>query len=35
LPDLAKWISSILMLMGRLEFFTIILIFTPAFWKKN
>lgn len=35
LPDAAKWLSSILMLMGRLELFTIILIFTPAFWKKN
>lgn len=35
LPDAAKWLSSILMLLGRLEFFTVILIFTPAFWKKN
>lgn len=35
LPDAAKWLASGLMLLGRLEFFTVILIFTPAFWKKN
>lgn len=35
LPDLAKWISSLLMLLGRLELFTILLLFTPDFWKKN
>lgn len=33
LPDLAKWLSSFLMLAGRLELFTILLLFTPAFWK--
>lgn len=35
LPDLAKWISSLLMLLGRLELFTVLLLFTPEFWKKN
>lgn len=35
LPDLAKWISSLLMLLGRLELFTVLLMFTPEFWKKN
>ena len=30
----AKWILSFLMLTGRLELYTILLIFTPAFWKK-
>lgn len=35
LPDAAKWISSLLMLLGRLELFTVLLIFTPDFWKKN
>lgn len=35
LPDMAKWLSSFLMLLGRLEFFTILLLFTSEFWKKN
>ncbi len=35
LPDTAKWICSILMLMGRLEFFSVLVLFTPAFWKEN
>lgn len=35
LPDFAKWICSILMLMGRLEIFSVLIIFTPAFWKKQ
>lgn len=34
LPDFAKWICSILMLMGRLEIFSVLVIFTPAFWQK-
>lgn len=35
LPDAAKWISALLMLLGRLELFTVLLIFTPEFWRKN
>ena len=35
LPDMAKWICSILMLIGRLEIFTVLVIFTPQFWKEN
>ncbi|MGN0068907.1 MAG: TrkH family potassium uptake protein [Prevotella sp.] len=35
LPDLAKWICATLMLIGRLEIFTVLVIFTPAFWKKS
>jgi trk system potassium uptake protein TrkH len=35
LPDPAKWILTILMLMGRLELFTIAILFTPYFWKRN
>lgn len=35
LPDAAKWLSSLLMLLGRLELFTVLLLFTPAFWKKS
>jgi trk system potassium uptake protein len=33
LPDLAKWVLSIGMLMGRLEIMTIIVLFFPAFWR--
>lgn len=29
----AKWILSFLMLLGRLEIFTVLVILTPAFWK--
>lgn len=35
LPDAAKWISALLMLIGRLELFTVLLLFTPSFWKKH
>jgi len=35
LPGFVKWILSALMLMGRLEIFTVLVIFTPAFWKNN
>ncbi len=35
LPDLAKWFCSLMMLVGRLEIFTVLVIFTPAFWKGN
>ena len=31
--DLGKWFLSLLMLMGRLELFTILVIFSPSFWK--
>lgn len=34
LPDLAKWCCSLLMLIGRLEIFTVLLLFVPNFWKK-
>ena len=35
LPDFIKWICSILMLVGRLEIFTVLVIFTPSFWTRN
>ena len=35
LPDFAKWMCAFLMLVGRLELFTVLVIFTPAFWKEN
>lgn len=34
IPAAAKWILSFIMLTGRLELYTILLLFTPAFWKK-
>lgn len=30
----AKWLMSFLMLIGRLELFTVLVLLTPAFWKK-
>lgn len=30
----AKWILSFLMLLGRLELFTILIVISPAFWKR-
>jgi len=35
LPDIVKWICSLLMLMGRLDIMTVLMLFTPAFWKDN
>lgn len=35
IPDLGKWFLSFLMLLGRLELFTILILFTPYFWKTN
>ncbi|ALM53686.1 TrkH family potassium uptake protein [Halomonas huangheensis] len=34
LPSAAKWILVLAMLMGRLEIFTVLVLFTPAFWRK-
>ena len=35
MPDLGLWVSSFLMLAGRLEIFSLILPFTPGFWRDN
>ena len=35
LPASAKWLSTLLMLIGRLELFTILLMFTTSFWKRR
>jgi len=35
LPSLAKWWSSFLMLIGRLELFTVLILFTPFFWRNR
>jgi trk system potassium uptake protein TrkH len=34
IPDAGKWFLSFLMMLGRLELFTVMIIFTPVFWKK-
>ena len=34
IPDSGKWICTIAMLVGRLEIFTLVLLLTPAFWRK-
>lgn len=35
IPDLAKWWCSFLMLAGRLELFTVLILLTPYFWKRT
>jgi len=35
LPNAGKWWSAFLMLLGRLELFTVLILFTPYFWKNN
>jgi trk system potassium uptake protein TrkH len=34
ISDLAKYILCLAMLLGRLEIFTLLVLFTPAFWRK-
>jgi trk system potassium uptake protein TrkH len=34
LPDSAKWILAFAMLLGRLELFTVLILFTPGFWRN-
>lgn len=34
LSDFQTWIYSIAMLLGRLEIFSVLVLFTPAFWRK-
>ena len=35
LPPIGKWWSAFLMLLGRLELFTVLILFTPYFWRNN
>jgi trk system potassium uptake protein len=32
--DMAKWVLCFAMLLGRLEIFTLLVLFTPTFWRK-
>ena len=34
LNDFQTWVCTVGMLMGRLEFFTILVLFTPEFWRR-
>ncbi len=34
LSDYAKWILNFAMLAGRLEIFTILVLFSPTFWRR-
>jgi trk system potassium uptake protein TrkH len=34
IPDAAKWVCIVAMLMGRLEVFALLLLFTPEFWRR-
>ncbi|MBM4023614.1 MAG: TrkH family potassium uptake protein, partial [Planctomycetes bacterium] len=33
LPDTAKWLLALAMVLGRLELFTFLVLFTPRFWR--
>lgn len=35
LPNAGKWWCGFLMLLGRLELFTVLILLTPYFWKKT
>ena len=34
LPNVAKWIASFCMLLGRLEIFTVMVLFSRTFWQR-
>lgn len=34
ISDFAKWVLSFAMIMGRLEIFTLLVLLTPAFWRR-
>jgi trk system potassium uptake protein TrkH len=34
IPHLGKWVLSLCMLAGRLEIYTVMILFIPEFWKK-
>lgn len=33
-PGVGKWVLSILMMAGRLEIFTVLILFAPTFWRR-
>ena len=34
LPDAGKWLLCFAMLLGRLEVFTVLVLFAPSFWRE-
>ena len=34
LPVMGKWVLAFLMLAGRLEVFTVVILFSPSYWRK-
>lgn len=34
LTDLAKWMLTLCMVLGRLEIYTVVILFVPEFWRK-
>ena len=34
LPDVAKWVLCLAMLLGRLEFLSVFVLFVPGFWRR-
>lgn len=34
-PEGGRWVLSALMLIGRLEIFTVLVLLTPAFWRPT
>jgi trk system potassium uptake protein TrkH len=34
LTDFQTWLCAVAMLLGRLELFTLLVVFTPAFWRR-
>lgn len=34
IPDAGKWVLALLMIMGRLELFTVLIIFSRSFWRN-
>lgn len=34
IPDAGKWMLALLMLLGRLELFTVLILLSPIFWRK-
>ncbi|WP_028670888.1 TrkH family potassium uptake protein [Saccharospirillum impatiens] len=34
IPDMAKWVLCVAMLLGRLEIFTLLVLFSPQFWRS-
>jgi trk system potassium uptake protein TrkH len=34
LSDFQTWVCTVTMLLGRLELLTVLVVLTPAFWRK-